>query len=103
MNKYTVEFKLKGGSWKIFQADNLKYKNVEKLSLNDVMPEIYKNDTPEGMKFRILKDGKIWKTFENGVEKITLNVPTIEEDEIEAEMKKQRKRTKKEFKTLGWK
>lgn len=103
MSGYTIEFKpKKGNSWKVFQAGDFKYENVDRLELNEVMPEIYKTYVPTGTKIRILKDGKVWKTFENGAEKITLRMPMIEEDEIESEMKKQRRRRKNEDRALGW-
>lgn len=103
MSKYTIEFKSKKGkSWEVFQAGDFKYENVDRLTLNEVMPEIYKECAPAGTMVRILKDGKVWKTFKNGAENITLRMPMIEEDRIEAEMEKQRRRTKREFKALGW-
>lgn len=103
MSKYTIEFKSKNGkSWKIFQSGNLKYKNVDYSTLDKIMPDLYDTKVMKGIKIRIFKDGKVWETFEDGVEKITLHMPMMEEDKIEAEMEKQRRRTKREFKSLGW-
>ena len=61
MDKYTIKFKLaRGKKWKVLEAGDFKYKNVDLYTLNEVIPEIY-SQLRKKEKVRIFKNGKVSK------------------------------------------